>query len=156
MYDIPYTRHHKPLLIRSRSWMQAIHKDRIFWRNLLKNKEMVFGNGVKNIKAAACNGARTVHIYISCAVRHFYGTEFDTWAGWRYWKLPNLSLEIFLCLYGHNLNPFLKKNCTVRTKKLHWISWKKSQFFSFKFNHKYRIDCRDTSLGDLCKVTLIM
>ena len=44
----------------SRSWIQAIHKDRIFWKNLLKNKEMVFGNGVKNIQAAAYNGARTV------------------------------------------------------------------------------------------------
>ena len=44
----------------SRSWIQAIHKDRIFWKKLLKNKEMVFGNGVKNIQAAAYNGARTV------------------------------------------------------------------------------------------------
>ena len=57
---LPYTRHHKPLLITSRSWIQAIHKDRIFWKNLLKNKEMVFENGVKNIQAAAYNGARTV------------------------------------------------------------------------------------------------
>ena len=29
-------------------------------KNLIKNKEMVFGNGVKNIQAAADNGARTV------------------------------------------------------------------------------------------------
>ena len=58
--SIPYARHHKPLLIRSRSWIQAIHKDIIFWKNLLKNKKMVFGNGVKNIQAAAYNGARTV------------------------------------------------------------------------------------------------
>jgi hypothetical protein len=36
----------------SRSWLQAIHKDRIFLKNLLKNKEMVFENGVKNIQAA--------------------------------------------------------------------------------------------------------
>ena len=57
---LPYAHHHKPLLIRSRSWIQAIHKDRIFWKNLLKNKEMVFGNGVKNIQAVAYNGARTV------------------------------------------------------------------------------------------------
>ena len=40
--------------------MQAIHKDRIFWKNLLKNKVLVFENGVKNIQAAAYNGARTV------------------------------------------------------------------------------------------------
>ena len=44
----------------SRSWIQAIHKDKNFWKNLLKNKEMVFENGVKNIQAAAYNGARTV------------------------------------------------------------------------------------------------
>ena len=39
-----------------------VHKDRIFLKNLLKNKEMVFENGVKNIQAAAFNGARTVTI----------------------------------------------------------------------------------------------
>ena len=39
---LPYARHHKPLLIR--------------------NKEMVFENGVKNIQAAAYNGARMVSI----------------------------------------------------------------------------------------------
>ena len=32
-------------------------------RNRVKNKEMVFGNGVKNIQAAAYNGARTVGNY---------------------------------------------------------------------------------------------
>ena len=57
--DIPYTRHHKPLLIRRRSWIQVIHKDRIFWKNLLQNKDMVFGDGVKNKQAAAYNGACT-------------------------------------------------------------------------------------------------
>ena len=36
---IPYARHHRPLLIRSRSWIQAIHKDRIFWKNSLKTKK---------------------------------------------------------------------------------------------------------------------
>ena len=30
-------------------------------KNLRKNKEMVFGNGVKNIQAAAYNGKRTVY-----------------------------------------------------------------------------------------------
>ena len=58
------TRHHKPLLITSRSWIQAIHKDKIFWNNLLKNKEMVFENGVKNIQAY--NGARTVYSKKCC------------------------------------------------------------------------------------------
>ena len=57
---VPYARHHKLLLIASRSWIQAIHKDRIFLKNLLKNKKMVFENGLKNIQAAAYNGARTV------------------------------------------------------------------------------------------------
>ena len=42
-------------------------------KNLLKNKEIVFQNGVKNIQAAAYNGARTVYIFFS-----FWGgrTEF--------------------------------------------------------------------------------
>ena len=44
--NLQYMRHHKLLLIISRSWIQAIHKDRIFLKNLLKNKEMVFENGV--------------------------------------------------------------------------------------------------------------
>ena len=57
--SIPYTRHHKPLLIRSCSWIQAIHEDRMFWKNFLKNKEMVFEIAVKNIQAAAYNGTRT-------------------------------------------------------------------------------------------------
>jgi hypothetical protein len=35
--------------------------DRIFLKNLLKNKEMVFENGVKNIQSAAYNGTRTVY-----------------------------------------------------------------------------------------------
>ena len=61
-YILLSVRHHKPLLIKSLSWMQAIHKDRIFWKNLIKNKEMVFGDGVKNIQAAAYNGERTVYI----------------------------------------------------------------------------------------------
>ena len=44
------------ILIRNRSWILTIHKDRIFWKNLLENKEMVFKNGVKNIQAAGYNG----------------------------------------------------------------------------------------------------
>ena len=62
---ILYVYHHKSLLIRSDYWIQAIHKDRIFWKNLLKNKEIVFQNGVKNIQAAAYNGARTVLNFLS-------------------------------------------------------------------------------------------
>ena len=60
-----YARHHKLLLIRSRSWIQAIHKDRIFWKKKhLKNKEMVFENGVKNIQATGYNGTRTVYKFV--------------------------------------------------------------------------------------------
>ena len=56
---IPYARHHNPLLITNRSWILTIHKDRIFWENLLENKEMVFKNGVKNIQTAGYNWTRT-------------------------------------------------------------------------------------------------
>ena len=51
---IPYVRHHRPLLIRSRSWIQAIHKAKGH------STLMVFGNGDKSIQAAAYNGTRTV------------------------------------------------------------------------------------------------
>ena len=64
LYSLLYARYHKPLLIASRSWIQAIYKDRIYWKKLLKNKEMVFENGVKNIQAAAYNGARTVYGFV--------------------------------------------------------------------------------------------
>ena len=52
IYYIPYARHHNPLLIISRFWILTIHKDKLFWKNLLENKEMVFKNGVINIQAA--------------------------------------------------------------------------------------------------------
>ena len=42
-----------------------------FEKNSFKNKEMVFGNGVKNIQAAAYNGARTVCTFINV---FWYGT----------------------------------------------------------------------------------
>ena len=50
----------------SRSWLEgALEYKPYIWtefsgKNLLKNKEMVFENGVKNIQAMAYNGARTV------------------------------------------------------------------------------------------------
>ena len=44
----------------TRSWILTIHKERIFWKNLLENKEMVFKNGVKDIQAADYIGVRTV------------------------------------------------------------------------------------------------
>ena len=60
--DIPYARHHNPLLITNRSWILTIHKDRIFRKNLLENKEMVFKNGVKNIQTVGYNGAHGIWI----------------------------------------------------------------------------------------------
>ena len=78
--QLPYACHHKPLLITSRSWIQAIHKDRIFWKNLLKNKEMVFENGVKNIQVAVYDGARTV------------GRSFS-------WLETIMRSEIVMCIY---------------------------------------------------------
>ena len=58
---VPYARHHIPLLFRNRTWILTVHKAKIFWKNLLENKEMVFKNGVKSIQAAGYNGARTVY-----------------------------------------------------------------------------------------------
>ena len=58
---IPFVRHYNPLLIRNRSRILTIHKDRIVWKEkFLENKEMVFQNGVKSIQAAACNGAHGI------------------------------------------------------------------------------------------------
>ena len=54
------TRHFNLLLITNRSWILAIDNDRIFWKNLLENKEMVFKNEVKNIQTMGYNGARMV------------------------------------------------------------------------------------------------
>ena len=42
------------------SCILAIHKVRIFLKNVLKNKEMIFKNGVKYIQAAAYNSALTL------------------------------------------------------------------------------------------------
>ena len=42
---ILYACHHNPLLIRNRSWILTMHKDRIFWKNLLEKKEMDFKMG---------------------------------------------------------------------------------------------------------------
>ena len=54
--QIPNTRKHKPLLNTRHNKGQNFLK-----KNLLENEEMVFGNGVKNIQAAAYNGACTVY-----------------------------------------------------------------------------------------------
>ena len=54
-----------------RSCILAIHKVRIFLKNVLKNKGMVFKNGVKNIQAAAYNGALTV-------IELFFKTKIST------------------------------------------------------------------------------
>ena len=57
---LPYARYYNLLLVTNRSWILTINKDKVFIKNLLENKEMVFKNGLGNIQAAAYNGARTV------------------------------------------------------------------------------------------------
>ena len=58
----------RPAII-SRSWLQAILEYKPYIRrefskkNLLKNKEMVFENGAKNIQAEAYNGAYGTSIF---------------------------------------------------------------------------------------------
>ena len=43
--------HHNTLLITSCSWVLIIYKDRIYWKNLVENKEIVFKNGIISIQA---------------------------------------------------------------------------------------------------------
>ena len=50
--NIPYARHHNPLLITNRSQTLTI-------RTEFENKEMDLKSGVKNIQATGYNGART-------------------------------------------------------------------------------------------------
>jgi hypothetical protein len=60
-FHLPYTRHYNQLLIRNRSWIVTIHKDRIFWKNLLEKTFLTFKKWVKNIQTEGYNGARTVY-----------------------------------------------------------------------------------------------
>ena len=53
---IPYTCHHNPLLTWNCSRILTIHKDRIFWKNLLENREMDFKNVVENIQTTGYDG----------------------------------------------------------------------------------------------------
>ena len=62
-FKLPYACHHNPLLIRfirNSSWTLTIHKDRIFSKKLLENKEMDFKNQAMNIQAAGYSSACTV------------------------------------------------------------------------------------------------
>ena len=122
---LPYARHHKPLLIRSRSWIQAIHKDRIFWKNLLKNKEMVFGNGVKNIQAAAYNGARTVFSFFTWKIKIINFKESDFCKLLRLCAISALQISKkhfatfdFFCINKACVNCG-KENATTLT----WLQW---------------------------------
>ena len=58
-----YACRHKPLLIRNRTLILTINKDRIFPKSLLENKIMDFKNGVINIQTTGYNGACTIIIY---------------------------------------------------------------------------------------------
>ena len=56
---ITYVYHHNLFWITSNFWVLTINKDRIFWKNLLENKEMDFKKYIFNIQAAGYNGTRT-------------------------------------------------------------------------------------------------
>ena len=58
-----YSRHHNQLLIRNRSWILTIYKNRIFWKKLFENKVTVFNNVIKDIQTASYNGTHTVYIF---------------------------------------------------------------------------------------------
>ena len=75
---LPYARHHNPLLIRKHSLILTVHKAIILWKNTLENKEMVSKNWVKNLQAAAYNGARAdskiqMNKYIFSIWTHIFG-----------------------------------------------------------------------------------
>ena len=42
----------------NRSSILTLHNDRIFWKNLIENNELVFKNGIINIQYVGYNGAR--------------------------------------------------------------------------------------------------
>jgi len=58
--QVPYARHHNPLLIRNRSGILTIHKGRIFGKNFLEKTFLTFEKWVKSIQTAGYNGANTV------------------------------------------------------------------------------------------------
>ena len=60
---IPYARDHNPFLIRNRSWILTIHKDKVVWKNLPENKKMVLKKWVKNIQTAGYDGVSTVSTF---------------------------------------------------------------------------------------------
>jgi hypothetical protein len=60
--NIPYARHHNPLLIRNRSWILTIHKARIFRKKVLEKTYLDFKKWAKSIQTAGYNGARTVYL----------------------------------------------------------------------------------------------
>ena len=66
-----WTIYHTRAII-SRSWIQAIHKDRIFWKKLLKNKEMEWHVWYVIFKIILLNylpGREVNHFFISCESR---------------------------------------------------------------------------------------
>ena len=73
--QLQYVCHHNLLLIRNRSWILTIHKGRIFRKNVLKSKEMVYKNGLKNT-------SRCIYLF---QVR--WRTE-EKWLMQAYWRTP--------------------------------------------------------------------
>ena len=55
------------------------------------------GQITKKISAHATSGPKVI-TYISCSMRHFYGTEFEILAGFGLidWKLPNLIYYVLV------------------------------------------------------------
>ena len=103
--------HYNPLLIRNRSWILTIHKDRIFWKNLLEKTFLTSKKWVKNIQTAGYNGARTVfHVKLRInLLKHF---------------LPALHLP-YLSHYNPRFVYFLP------------TFWKSKTFFQWGFFRKF-------------------
>ena len=93
-FYIPYTRHYNPLLIWNRSWIQTIHKDRIFWKNLLEKRFWLSKSGYKIYKPRVMM-ARVQYI-INIIVKALAGSQgivnFVNNEGLGFLKLANIVL----------------------------------------------------------------
>ena len=118
-----YAGHHNQILITNQSRILSIHKERILWKNLLENKEMVFKNGAKIKRYLVSSNFSERFFQISCASQNFqtlksgmasvrsknlcglgvlYGQKFKNWG----------SLCPTLWFY----RPWLTNNCQNTTK----------------------------------------
>ena len=91
--EVPYSRHHNPLLITNSSWILTIHKGRIFWKKLLEKTFLTFKKWVKNIQTPGYNGVRLVVRMLS----------FITWYDWKprtLWVTDSLHFEAIFIHVG--------------------------------------------------------